>query len=88
MISIAYYALVRMEDVKGGDDAAQARWFAVNEIPTLAFDHDRILRAALLRLYELLRFRLSGFTRLLDIFSVDELQSLCRLLQTYVTESK
>ncbi len=88
VISIAYYALVRMEDVRGGDDASQARWFAVNEIPTLAFDHDRILRAALLRLYELLRFRLSGFTRLLDIFSVDELQSLCGLLQAYVTESK
>ena len=28
VISIAYYALVSMRDVCGGDDAAAARWFA------------------------------------------------------------
>ena len=30
VISIAFYALARKSDVKGGDDAAQARWFALN----------------------------------------------------------
>ena len=28
VISVAHYALVRLSDVKGGDDAALARWFA------------------------------------------------------------
>ena len=37
VITIAYYALVRIQEVKGGDDAADARWFALDEIPELAF---------------------------------------------------
>ena len=46
VITIAYYALVRMLEVKGGDDAADVRWFALDEVPQLAFDHDQILRKA------------------------------------------
>jgi 8-oxo-dGTP diphosphatase len=36
--------------VKGGDDAAAARWFALDEVPHLAFDHDEVLQVALQRL--------------------------------------
>ena len=43
VISIAYYALVRLSEVKGCDDAAKAQWFPLDKIPTLAFDHDRVL---------------------------------------------
>jgi 8-oxo-dGTP diphosphatase len=46
VITVAHYALVRLSEVKGGDDAASAKWFAMNEIPSLAFDHDHILRLA------------------------------------------
>jgi 8-oxo-dGTP diphosphatase len=45
--SIAYYAVIEKSDVKGSDDAAQARWFPIDSIPPLAFDHDKILRMAL-----------------------------------------
>ena len=34
------------------DDAASARWFAMDEVPSLAFDHDSILRMAVNRLKE------------------------------------
>ena len=37
VLTVAYYALVRMLDVKGGDDAAKAEWFALDEVPSLAF---------------------------------------------------
>jgi 8-oxo-dGTP diphosphatase len=46
-ISIAYYAFVEKAEVKGADDAAQAKWFPVDSVPALAFDHDKILRLAL-----------------------------------------
>ena len=46
-ITIAYYAVVEKSDVIGADDASQARWFPIDSIPPLAFDHDKILRMAL-----------------------------------------
>lgn len=50
VISIAFYALIQISEVKGGDDAAQARWFAIDEVPALAFDHDQMLQDALAKL--------------------------------------
>ena len=46
VITIAYYALVSKQEVKGGDDAADARWFALDEVPQLDYYHDHILRKA------------------------------------------
>ena len=49
-ITVAFLAEVAMAEVKGGDDAAEARWFALDDIPPLAFDHAEILQIALQRL--------------------------------------
>ena len=46
-ITIAYYAVVEKSDVIGADDASQAKWFPIDSIPSLAFVHEEILRAAL-----------------------------------------
>jgi 8-oxo-dGTP diphosphatase len=46
-VSIAFYVVTEKSEVKGSDDAAQARWFPIDSIPPLAFDHDKILRMAL-----------------------------------------
>lgn len=45
VITIAFIALVPSADLiaKGGSDAQDARWFPVDELPPLAFDHARIL---------------------------------------------
>mgnify|MGYP002520347848 CR=1 FL=1 len=32
--------------MKGGDDASEAQWFNLNELPSLAFDHTQILEKA------------------------------------------
>lgn len=31
-------------NAKGGDDAAAAKWFAINNLPEMAFDHKKILK--------------------------------------------
>ena len=76
VITIAYYALVKIQEVKGGDDAASARWFPLDEIPSLAFDHDYILRVATQRLREQIHFQPIGFELLPEKFTLKELQLL------------
>lgn len=50
VVSITYYAeLPRVVAVSGSDDARNARWFSLNNLPKLAFDHEMILQKALER---------------------------------------
>lgn len=76
VITVAHFALVRLAEVRGGDDADVARWFGLDEIPSLAFDHDRILRMALNRLKERICFKPIGFELLPEVFTMTELQNL------------
>lgn len=76
VITIAYLALVKIAEVKGGDDAAEARWFPIDEVPHLAFDHDVIFRDALTRLRERIHFHPIGFELLPEKFTLKQLQSL------------
>jgi 8-oxo-dGTP diphosphatase len=49
VISVVYAGLVggdQARPVQGGDDAAEARWWPMADLPALAFDHDRILQVA------------------------------------------
>jgi len=76
VITVAHYALVRLSEVKGGDDAEAASWFSRDDIPALAFDHDRILRMAMSRLKERICFEPIGFELLPEVFTMTELQNL------------
>src|SRR5215510_4361129 len=46
VVSVAYYALVKLNDhaVLAQSDASDAGWFAVSDLPSLAFDHARIVQ--------------------------------------------
>ena len=50
-ITVAYLAIIDAPlEVRGQDDAAKAQWFSLDELPELAFDHDEIMRDALVLL--------------------------------------
>lgn len=76
VITIAYLALVKLREVRGGDDASEARWFALSDVPHLAFDHDTILRDATYRLRERIHFYPVGYELLPEKFTIKELQTL------------
>ena len=47
IITVAYYTVLDSPvTVKGQDDAAQAGWFLLSDLPCLAFDHAEILKEA------------------------------------------
>jgi 8-oxo-dGTP diphosphatase len=47
-VSVVYLARIPARvEVKGGDDASDARWFSVDGLPELAFDHAVIVADAL-----------------------------------------
>lgn len=78
VVSVAYYALVQLEThrVTGATDAKSAAWHTVDRLPTLAFDHDRIVATALERLRGKVRYRPVGFELLPRKFPLRDLQSL------------
>ena len=76
VITVAFLALVKMQEVKGGDDASEAKWFKLKDIPQLAFDHEYILRVALNRLKEKIQLEPICFELLGKEFTTTQLQRL------------
>lgn len=79
VISVVYFALVgadQARELRAGDDAAEARWWSMVDLPPLAFDHDRILRYAHQRLRWKLEYTALGFLLLPETFTLGELQAV------------
>lgn len=47
VITVAFTAEIVMAEVSGQDDAAEARWWPIDALPPLAFDHGMILAEVL-----------------------------------------
>jgi 8-oxo-dGTP diphosphatase len=47
VVTIAYYTIIEKVEPTAADDARKAEWFPIDSLPPLAFDHDKILQAAL-----------------------------------------
>jgi 8-oxo-dGTP diphosphatase len=82
VVTVAYYALVNFagHSVQASSDARNAAWFAVNDLPKLAFDHDKILRAAHERLKGKVRYQPIGFELLPEKFTLRQLQHLYEVI--------
>jgi len=47
VITAAYTAMTTMPEATAADDAAAAKWWPLNALPKLAFDHETMLRDAM-----------------------------------------
>ncbi|MCD0464610.1 NUDIX domain-containing protein [Flavobacterium sp. ENC] len=84
VISVAYYALVDASnlEIKADTDAEKVQWFKIDEVPSLAFDHNLILKKAVERLKAKLTYEPIGFDLLPKEFLFSELENLyCTILE-------
>ena len=81
-VSIAFMALVDAGKISlnAADDAADACWFDVNQLPNLAFDHNAIIAHARDRLRTLTRYRGVGIQILPERFTLRQLQDLYEVI--------
>lgn len=82
VVSVTYYALVKLSDhrVQAATDATSAAWFAVADVPKLAFDHQHILTTAHQRLQGKVRYQPIGFELLPNKFPLRSLQHLYEVI--------
>jgi 8-oxo-dGTP diphosphatase len=78
VISVAYFGLIDSSKIVpiGDTDAMDAKWYPINELPALAFDHSEILNTALNRLRAKLTYQPIGFDLLPNEFLFSELEQL------------
>lgn len=82
VVSVSYYALIAADKAPliAGTDAAEARWFPVDRLPELAFDHREIIEYALTRLRNKLEYTSVGFQLLPAKFTLSELQHVYEVI--------
>lgn len=78
VVSVSFYALVKPENhpVIPKSYISDIKWYALDALPRLGFDHDRLLADALKKLRENLRENLVFGELLPDRFTLKELQEL------------
>ncbi len=82
VITVAYYALVKLSEhkVRAATDAADAAWFGISDLPSLAFDHASIVETALSRLRGKVRYQPIGFELLPRKFTLTQLQRMYEVI--------
>jgi 8-oxo-dGTP diphosphatase len=78
VFTIAHFALVSPVhyQITTGIDTTDIRWFELNKLPRLPFDHNKIIDSALAKLRTRVRERPIGFELLPQKFTLPQLQSL------------
>ena len=85
ILTVAYLALVQMEEVKnkissGSNYMRQLKWFPVTELPDLAFDHKDIIELSLDRLKKTVSYSMTPYELLPSKFTLTQLQQVYEAL--------
>ena len=82
VITVVYYALVPTDQMQllAADDADEADWFSMDELPKLAFDHDEILAMAHERLSAKLDYSTIALQFMPEQFTLTELQHVYEII--------
>ena len=83
--TVGYYALVEtdMHNPVASAWATRTKWFSVEDLPKLAFDHQEILQKAIITLKRSVRYRPIGFELLPEKFTLADLQKLYEAILGY-----
>ena len=79
ILSVSYFGLVKsnqFQKLKAATDAEDAKWFNINKLPKLAFDHKKILKMAIERLRGKIVYQPIGFELLDKKFPFSDLEHL------------
>ncbi|MDF1698033.1 MAG: NUDIX domain-containing protein [Saprospiraceae bacterium] len=82
VVSVAYFALVNPSKFKlqANTDAQDAQWFPANDLPSLAFDHAKIIDKAIERIKGKLMYQPIGFDLLNKEFAFSDLENLYKTI--------
>lgn len=76
-VSVTYFALINTKDfLQTNDLEYEGKWFDLDELPELLFDHNNMVKAAIDRLRNKAAFHPIGFELLPEKFTIPELQKL------------
>ena len=76
IITVGYFSLIDNTIVTLSHNDRNVKWFPINELPELGFDHKEILEKALEKLRSKLRSEPIGFELLPEKFTLSQLQRL------------
>jgi len=78
VVTIGYYTLVNQEDynIQASTSVIEAKWYKINAIPDLIFDHNEILNFSLKQLQNRVRQAPIGFNLLPEKFTLLQLMRL------------
>ncbi|OQA20146.1 MAG: Bifunctional NMN adenylyltransferase/Nudix hydrolase [bacterium ADurb.Bin363] len=82
VITVAYFALVSADklSIQASSDASDVKWFSTEELPPLAFDHQKIIDYAITRLKYKLEYTTAGFQLLPEEFTLSDLQKVYEII--------
>lgn len=82
VITVAYYALIASDKIvlQAATDAEAVGWFSMDELPSLAFDHKKIVEDAHQRLVAKLDYSTIAFQFMPEEFTLSELQDVYEII--------